>query len=445
MNCSLNPNLGVEMYEWVKELYPICRSITGDGFRKSLTILQKLLREIKVYEVGSGTACFDWAVPHEWNIREAYVIDPRGQKVIDFKVSNLHVLNYSEPVHKKISLNELNEHLYSLPELPNAIPYVTSYYERRWGFCLAHQERMKLIPGEYEVYIDSTLKPGSLTYGELIIPGKSSQEIFLSTYLCHPSMANNELSGPVVTAFLGRWLHELTQRKYTYRLVFVPETIGSIVYLSRHHQELKKKVYAGFNISCVGDDRTYSYLPSRKGNTISDRIAQHVLKHVYPDYIYYSFRNRGSDERQYCSPGIDLPVASIMRSKYGEYPEYHTSLDDLNLVTPSGLLGAYRALMLSLYCLEENKILKTQCYCEPQLGKRGLYSTLGARNSEKSRRDMMDILAYCDGEHDLLAIAELINMPLWEILPQVNTLIRHHLLAVPTVENTECQLTTLTS
>ena len=420
--------LGHNMHELAKKLFPICRSITGDGVRQTLAILQQHIPEIKKHEVPSGALCFDWIVPDEWNIQDAYIVTPDGKRVAEFKHSNLHVLNYSEPVHKKVTLEELNKHLYSLPEQPDAIPYVTSYYKRRWGFCLSDRERQELKPGLYEVYINSTLKPGHLTYGELIIPGKTTKEIFLSTYICHPSLANNELSGPVVTTFIAQWLMSLPERKFTYRIVFIPETIGSIVYLSLHHESLKKNVYAGFNISCVGDDRAYSYLPSRKGNTISDRIALHVLKHIAPNFMKYSFRDRGSDERQYCSPGIDLPIASVMRSKYGEYPEYHTSLDNLEFISPEGLEGGYQVLKHCLECLEFNQTLKTQCYGEPQLGKRGLYPTLGVKKPEKSLKDMMDIIAYCDGEHDLLSIADMINIPLWETRDIVKKLIENAIL-----------------
>jgi len=417
-----------DMYYLMERLFPICRSITGDGVRITLNILKELIPEIAINEVPSGTQCFDWTVPDEWNIKDAYIITPTGEKIADFKVSNLHVVNYSEPVDRSLTLEELNKHLYSLPELPHAIPYVTSYYYRRWGFCLTDQQRKQLQPGNYRVYIDSALKAGSLTYGELVIPGETREEIFLSTYVCHPSMANNELSGPVVTTFLALWLMSLPKRRYTYRIVFIPETIGSIVYLSQHHKELKQNVYAGFNITCVGDQQTFSYLPSRQGNTISDRVARHVLKHIFPNYLEYTFRDRGSDERQYCSPGIDLPMASVMRSKYGTYPEYHTSLDNLNFVTPEGLSGSYTALLHCLQCLEFNQILHTQCYGEPQLGKRGLYPTIGVRNPQKRLRDMMDVLAYSDGNHDLLSIAEKIETPLWELITLVNTLKEHNLL-----------------
>ena len=409
--------MGVRMHKLCEKLFPICRSITGEGFRESLAIIKNDLQldDLNFFEVATGTQCFDWEVPKEWNISDAYIITPDGKKICDFKVSNLHVVGYSTPVDQELSLETLQNHLYSLPDQPDAIPYITSYYQERWGFCLTQQERETLKPGAYQVYIDSELKVGSLTYGELIIPGETKEEVFLSSYLCHPSMANNELSGPVVTAFLAKWLLSLPSRRYSYRIIIIPETIGSITYLSRHHQEMKKNIIAGFNITCVGDDRSYSYLPSRTGDTLADQVAKHVLTHTHPDYLSYSFLDRGSDERQYCSIGIDLPICSIMRTKYGCYPEYHTSLDDLNLVTAAGLLGSYEVLKKSIQCLEANKTLISTVCCEPQLGKRGLYPTIGTKNGDTQVQNMMDFLAYCDGVSTNVEIAEKIKIPLWEL------------------------------
>jgi len=415
-------NLGTEMHELCSEMFPICRSITGNGFRQSLAMLSEHIPNLKAVEVPTGTKCFDWEVPKEWNIKDAYIITPSGKKICEFKNSNLHVLGYSTPVNNIVTLDELQDHLYSLPEQPNAIPYITSYYKERWGFCISQQERDLLEPGEYHVFIDSELKNGSLTYGELIIPGSSDKEIFLSSYLCHPSMANNELSGPVVTTFIAKWLSQLENRKYTYRIAIIPETIGSITYLSQHYKEMKKKVIAGFNITCIGDDRAYSYLPSRKGNTLSDRVALHVLKQSQPDYITYSYLERGSDERQYCSPGIDLPVCSVMRTKYGCYPEYHTSLDDLNLVTPAGLFGGFEVLKKSIECIEHNEVLRPTVLCEPQLGKRGLYPTISTKDTSAQVEDMMNFLAYADGMLSNLDIAEIIGVPLWELKDTIEKL-----------------------
>ena len=273
------------------------------------------------------------------------IISPDGTKICNFSENNLHLLGYSIPFRGKLSLKELKEHLFTLPDQPNAIPYITSYYEERWGFCLKHEQFQNLKDGEYEVFIDTELFNGELNYGELLIKGESEKEVFLSTYVCHPSMANNELSGPTVVTFLAKWLLSIKKPRFSYRIIFIPETIGSISYLSLNHEQMKKKVFAGFNVSCVGDDRSYSYIPSRDGNSISDKIALHVLNWIDPNFVKYSWLDRGSDERQYCAPGIDLPIASIIRTKYGKYPEYHTSLDDLKVVaTPKGLDGGYWAI-----------------------------------------------------------------------------------------------------
>ena len=422
--------IGNQIFGLVQKLYPICRSITGNGVRETLKIIKSDVSGIKVFEVPTGTNVFDWTVPKEWNIKDAYVIDPDGYKIIDFQKSNLHVVGYSTPVSKIVLLEELQNHLYSIPEQPNAIPYITSYYKERWGFCITDEQRKALKPGEYYVNIDSSLTEGSLTYGELILPGKSNKEVFLSTYICHPSLANNELSGPAVTTFISKWLMSLESRKYTYRIVFIPETIGSIVYLSRNLEAMKKNVIAGFNITCIGDDRAYSYLPSRYGDTLADRVALHVLNNMKPDFVKYSYLDRGSDERQYCSPGIDLPVASVMRTKYGQYPEYHTSLDNLELITPAGLLGGYEVLKTCIEYIEKNEKLKVTVLCEPQLGKRGLYPTLSTKKSVRQVEDMMNLIAYCDGRNDLIKIAEIINVPMWKLYPIIAKLKENSLLKV---------------
>ena len=403
------------MHEWARDLFPIARSITGEGVRKTLTYLKELMPELEVYSVQSGMQAFDWTVPEEWSIRDAWIENEAGERVVDYKVNNLHVLGYSVPVDQWMSLQDLQFHLYSLPEQPDAIPYVTSYYERRWGFCLTHKQRQSLAPGSYRAVIDSDIRPGVLNYGELVIPGQIQSEIFLSTYICHPSMANNELSGPVVVTAIALWLQALSERKYTYRIIFIPETIGSLVYLSKNLSHLQDHVVAGFNVTCIGDDRTYSYLPSRAGNSIADIAARHVLKHIDPAYHSYTWLDRGSDERQYCAPGVDLPVASIMRSKYGCYPEYHTSLDDLALVTPSGLEGGFNVLKKSIEAIEYNCTPRVTVLGEPQLGKRGLYPTLSTKKTNFEVRDMMNLISYADGRHTVLNIAEIINVPVWEL------------------------------
>jgi aminopeptidase-like protein len=414
-------NCGNNMHRLMTELFPICRSITGNGVRESLKIIRNHI-PLATFEVPTGTKVFDWTVPKEWNIRDAYFLDEHGNKFANFKENNLHVLGYSIPVDKTVTFNELQEHLYSRDDQPNAIPYVTSYYEERWGFCIAHEQRSKLKEGNYRVYIDSELKEGFLTYGELIIPGASTQEVFLSTYSCHPSMANNELSGPVVTTFLAKWIAS-KPRRYTYRIVFIPETIGSITYLSRNLDHMKKNIVAGFNVTCAGDDRAFSYLPSRSGSTLADKAALNLMSFQYPDFIRYSFLDRGSDERQYCSPGVDLPVVSLMRSKYRTYPEYHTSLDNLDFVTPAGLQGGYMMLRHCIELLERNKVYRATCLCEPQLGRRGLYPTIGTGDSLPQVCEMMNVLAYADGSHDLIDISNIIRVPARRLYPVIEKLV----------------------
>ncbi len=419
---------GILMYQLMDKLYPICRSITGDGVRETLKIIQEVV-PLSIYEVPSGTKVFDWEIPNEWNIRDAYILDANGNKIVDFKKNNLHVVNYSIPIDKVITLDELEKHLYSLEDQPNAIPYITSYYKENWGFCITHNERMLLQKGKYQVYIDSDLKAGSLTYGELIIPGKSEKEIFLSTYVCHPSMANNELSGPVLTAFLAKWILK-NPRKYTYRIIFIPETIGSITYLSRNLETMKANMIAGFNISCVGDEREYSYLPSRNGKSLADKVALNILRSNKIKFKKYSFLKRGSDERQYCSPGIDLPVASIMRSKFGEFPEYHTSLDNMDLVTSTGLQGSYDIYTQCLELLEKNETYKLNCLAEPQLGKRGLYPLISTKKSKKVIRDMLNFIAYADGKTNLVEISNIINLPVQELIPIIEKLVEAKLISI---------------
>lgn len=406
-----------ECYEFAEAMFPICRSISGEGVRQTLGMIQERLPELTIHEVASGTQCFDWEAPDEWNVRDAYVADADGRRVIDFREHNLHIVGYSVPIDEKMSLEELDKHLHSLPDQPDAIPYVTSYYKRRWGFCLTHRQRQALAPGTYHVHIDSTLAPGVLNYGELIIAGRERSEILMSTYVCHPSMANNELSGPVISTALANWIQSQPDRRYTYRIVFVPETIGSIIYLSRNLDEMKAHTIAGFNITCVGDNREYSFLPSRLGNTLTDKIALHVMGHRCPGFVRHSYLDRGSDERQYCSVGVDLPVVSIMRSKYNTYPEYHTSLDDMSMISPEGLAGALGLLQECIVALENNRRYRMNCCCEPQLGKRGLYPTISAKGSTDTVRTMMDFLAYCDGDADLVDIAERIGSPVWDLYP----------------------------
>ena len=424
-----NKNIGSNIWDFCRELWPINRSITGEGVDQTLKKVQLHVPNLNIKKVPSGTNVFDWIVPKEWKIRNAWIKLPNGEKICDFKNNNLHIVGYSIPVHKKLSLTDLQKHLHSIPKQKKAIPYVTSYYKESWGFCISEEERNKLTEGEYEVYIDSELFNGNLTYGEVIIKGESKKEVLLSTYICHPSMANNELSGTSVLTFLTKWILSLKNKRYSYRIIFIPETIGSITYLSKNIDHLKKNVYAGFNITCIGDERAHSFLPSRKGDTISDQIAKHTLKAIDKNFIEYKWSDRGSDERQYCAPLIDLPIASIMRTKYGMYDEYHTSLDDLdNVVTPKGLEGGYWSIRRCIEGLENNYYPLVKILGEPQMSKRGLYPTTSNNIKSDEVKLLMDIISWSDGKKSLLDIAELCNVPIWKTYPFIEKLREHNLI-----------------
>ena len=405
---------GKKMHDLAKELWPISRSLTGEGNRKTLKILKKVCKNLKIFEINSDTKVFDWKIPNEWVARKAWIKDSKGKKILDFTKNNLHLMGYSIPVHKKINFKELKKKIHTLKNKPNAIPYVTSYYNKDWGFSLSFNDFKKLDKKEtYEVLIDTELKKGSLTFGEILIPGKTKKEILISTNICHPSMANNELSGPVVSTYLAKWINKKKNRKYSYRILFLPETIGAIAYLSKKYKYLKKNVVAGYNVVCVGDNKKYSYLPSRNGDTFSDIIAQYVLKTKIKKFKQYSWLDRGSDERQYCSPGIDLPIASIMRSKYGTFPEYHTSEDNLlKVVTPAGLQGGYDILKDALELIEKNFFLKSLVLCEPFYNKRGMYPkfTVKGDNFRELMLKMNHIVSYSDNKIPAIAIAEKLSI-----------------------------------
>lgn len=412
---------GKQMYDLVKKLFPIGRSLTGQGVRDSLNIIKEEIPELEIREIKSGEQVFDWTVPKEWEITEAYIEDGQGNRIIDYKKCNLHVVGYSIPVDRYVELEELLKYVYVEEAQEDVIPYVTSYYTPRYGFCMTRSMRDSLKPGTYHMVIKSRLFDGVLNYAEVLLPGESEKEVLFSTYICHPSMANNELSGPVLAAQLVKWLKTL-DRKLSYRIVIVPETIGSIVYLSRNLLELKQNVIAGVVLSCVGDARTYSYIETRNADTLTDRVLQNVLKFVYPEYKRYSFLERGSDERQYNAPGVDLPVCGFCRSKYGEFPEYHTSADNMELISPEGLYGAYEVMQQFVMALEYNRYYKINCLCEPQLGKRGLYPTVSRKGIYDEVKKLTNFIAYADGKRDLISISNKINVPVSELIQNIEKL-----------------------
>ena len=414
------------------ELFPICRSITGDGLRKSLNILSKDV-PLNILEIPTGTKAFDWEVPKEWNIRDAYVKDMSGNKIIDFQKSNLHILGYSTPFKGILENDKLKEHLYTIPNIPNAIPYLTSYYKERWGFCLEHEKLKEINDEKYEIYIDSELKDGSMSIGEGFIQGKSKKEILLSTYLCHPSMGNNELSGPIVQTMLYKWLLENKDKlKYSYRFLYLPETIGSITYLSLKGQELKERVIGGYVINCIGDSGNFTYKKSRQGNSLADRAALNVLNSLNIEYDLYDWFPTGSDERQYCSPAFDLPIGSLMRSMYGKYKEYHTSLDNFDFIPVEKLYESFETYKKILLSIETNeRIDSLHKECEPKLDKRGLYPSLGSqKETETSVKKIMYLWAFADGKTDIIDIANKLNCGAYELVDEKETLIENKLLKI---------------
>ncbi|MCL2202491.1 MAG: DUF4910 domain-containing protein [Defluviitaleaceae bacterium] len=422
-------NTGISIHMLAVRLFPICRSLTGNGVRKTLNVLQEIVPQMQINEVPSGTQVFDWTVPNEWNIKDAYIKDENGSTILSFAHNNLHVVGYSAPIDKMVTRNELMEMVYTQPDQPDVIPYVTSYYKERSGFCMTEHQRETLNGARYHVYIDSELKKGSLTYGEIVIPGESEQEILLSSYICHPSMANNELSGPCVAIHLAKWLLE-QPRRYSYRIIFIPETIGPITYLSRNLEAMKKRVIAGFNLTCVGDNHAYSYIASRYGDTLADRVAKNILRFHAPGYRSYSYLQRGSDERQYNAPGVDLPVCVICRSKFGEFPEYHTSDDNLEFISPEGLGGAFDVYQRCIIALENNYKYRIKCLGEPQLGKRGLYPTVSQKGQYDEVKSMMDFIAYADGLNDLISISNIINVSINDLIPIIKKLCDVELLEI---------------
>jgi aminopeptidase-like protein len=405
-----NPRIGEEIFALATEIYPICRSITGDGIRRTLSQLAHHI-DLNVHEVPSGTQVFDWAIPREWTIREGWIKNAAGERIVDFESSNLHVLNYSRPVRATLPLDELKKHVFTLPAQPDLIPYRTSYYAENWGFCMAHDRLAALPDGTYEVLIDASLEDGSLTYGEYLHPGATDEEFLFSAHICHPSLANDNCSGLALLTHLAKRLAPLETR-YSYRFVFAPGTIGAIAWLARNEERVAH-IRHGLVISCVGDGGGPTYKKSRRGDAVIDRAVSHVLRHAGTSPTILDFFPYGYDERQYCSPGFDLPVGLFQRSQFGAFPEYHTSADNLDFIRPEHLAESYRTIAAVLDIVENDwRPRSTVPKCEPQLGRRGLYSALGGdRDGPAKSMAFLWILNLSDGRHSLLDVAERANLP----------------------------------
>ena len=419
--------IGEEMHRFIADLFPICRSITGDGVRETLRMVGSQI-PLEIHEVPTGTQVFDWTIPKEWNIKDAYIKNSRGDRVVDFRRSNLHVMSYSVPVRARMSLEELKKHIYTLPEHPDWIPYRTSYYQERWGFCLSQNQLSAMPDEEYEVCIDSTLEPGHLTYGESVIEGDTTEEILLSCHVCHPSLCNDNLSGVALLAFLASHLRTVPLR-YTYRFLFIPGTIGSIAWLCLNEGKTER-ISHGLVAACVGDSGASTYKKSRRGNAEIDRVAAHVLRTSGKEYQIVDFFPYGYDERQYCSPGFNLPVGCLMRTPHGKYPEYHTSADNLEFVETESLEDSFMNYLRVIHVLEHNRTYVNRLpKCEPQLGKRGLYSAVGGSADAATRQlAMLWVLNGADGDHTLLDIAERSGMKFENLQEAADLLVSHGLL-----------------
>ncbi|MDZ8185412.1 MAG: DUF4910 domain-containing protein [Nostoc sp. ChiSLP02] len=428
INNEINVNdISDKIYHFISELYPICRSITGEGLRKTLHLIQQHI-PLDIHNIPTGTEVFDWTIPKEWNIKDAFVKNSQGQKIIDFYKSNLHILNYSINIHEKMSLQDLKAHLFTLPDRPDWIPYRTSYYKENWGFCLSHNQFLELKDEEYEVCIDSSLEDGYLSYGEYYIKGEKTDEILISCHTCHPSLCNDNLSGIALATFLAKHLSQISL-SYSYRFLFIPGTIGSITWLALNEANVDK-IKHGLVLSCVGDRGKCHYKKSRRGNAEIDKAVTHVLKNSGENYEIMEFSPYGYDERQFCSPGFNLPVGCFMRSPHGTFPQYHTSADNLELVQPQYLADSFSKVLSVLDVIENNKkYLNQNPKCEPQLGRRGLYGAMGGlTNPKKSEIAMLWILNLSDGNHTLLDISEKSGIEFDVIKTTANTLLQFNLL-----------------
>lgn len=412
--------------KWATDIFPYNRSLTGNGNLKTLNYIKKINKNIIIKNFETGKKVFDWKIPKEWNVKDAYFLDSKNKKYCDFKKNNLHLLGYSIPINKIVSKKILLEHIYSDKNQKNAIPYVTSYYHKNWGFCMSENEKKKLKGKKFKVKIFSTLKKGKMYYGEATLKGKSNKEIFFSTYICHPSMANNETSGICVANAILKYISEnYKYRKYSYRFVFLPETIGSISYIHKNLKKLKKNIIAGFNISCVGDERAYSIINSRNENTLADFALLSAIRDK-KNFKKYSFLERGSDERQYCSVGVDLPVVGFCRSKYGSYPEYHTSLDNFKVVTEKGLNDSFDIMKNIVDVFEAGHLPKARYICEPQLSKRNLYPKISRRDNKV--KIIRDLIAYSDGKTSIFENCIKFNCSLKDIFNSYKILKKNNLL-----------------
>ncbi len=421
----MDKNVGNRIYQLCDRIFPICRSLTGEGVRQTIRVLNEYIEDtglqFDVHEVPCGSKAFDWTIPDEWVIRDAYIEDESGNKIIDFSKNNLHVVGYSTAIDKWCDLEELQKHIFIQPDQPDVIPYVTSYYSECYGFCMSENMKNSLKPGRYHMYIDSEHIKGSLTYADLVIKGEEEKEILITSYVCHPSMADNECSGPSLLAELVRFVFFMEKRRYSYRFVLEPESIGAITYISQHLEELKRNVFAAFNLTCVGDDKAYSVVETPDADTLSDRVIKNAL-FGRPNVTFYPFLLRGSDERQYNAPGVDIPMISFCRSKFGAFPEYHTSEDNMSFVSPEGFLGSYEVMTGSILTLENNYRFKTTVLCEPQLSKRGLSKAISQKSNYGNEMNFRHFLAFSNGRNDLIDIANKINIPAADLLPYADRL-----------------------
>lgn len=402
-------NLG-DPYKLAKILFPINRSLTGKGNYKTLKILKKINNLIKIKSFKVGEKVFDWKIPPVWNASYAYLKKINGEVICDFKKNNLHLLGYSISIDKKFKFKELSKNLFFIKKYPQAIPYVTSYYKKNWGFCLSYNQYKKMDrKSKYHAVIKTDFNyKGKMNYGEALIKGKDKREIVLSSYICHPSMANNETSGIVVLSFLLKWLNSFKKLRYSYRFLFIPETIGSIAYINKHYEELRKNILTGIVITCVGDNGPFSLLKSKYKNAPGDKIIERHLRRKGVNSKIYQWSDRGSDERQFCAPRVDLPFSSFMRTKYGEYKQYHTSEDNMNFISKKGLQGSIQFLQKIILDLEKSNFWRSRYMCEPMLSKRKLYPTISKVSNNNN--DLLDILTWCDGKNSEKDISEITNI-----------------------------------